>query len=247
MQVDRSKPGMKIPGPFEGCPPLTGAGGPDAYHQFPTGQPVAGREEIVRERLSTLWAALGDLPNDPPPGGAEWRPALRRFLDGSCPPEVSVMHGRRLPHRPLVLEHLLVAPRGLVVVGPNFGQVLRGGHSPRLASGRAREVASRLNKPFGAGQALPGDRRPALVRETLRRSYALRSWLGASPWEGVPVLAAVCSCPAARAPGQPWVMLDGLWLGAADQLPPWLVSEDVLCPDGRAQLGRFLAEALPVA
>ena len=85
------------------------------------------------------------------------------------------------------------------------------------------------------------------MRETLRRCYALRSWLGAGPWDGVPVLAAVCGCPAARASAHPWLMLDGLWLGAADQLPGWLISEEILDLATRVDLGRFLVEALPVA
>jgi hypothetical protein len=42
-------------------------------------------------------------------------------------------------------------------------------------------------------------------------------------------------------------MLDGLWLGTADQLPGWLVSQDVLDLAARAELARFLDEALPVA
>jgi len=157
------------------------------------------------------------------------------------------MHGRRLPNRPLVLEHLIIAPRGLVVVGPSFGQVLRGGYAPPAPAWRARETASRLNMPLAVGTAMAGDRRPALVRETLRRCFALRSWLEAGPWDGVPVLAAVCECPVARAADHPWLMLDGLWLGTADQLPGWLVSDDVLDLATRARLGRFLDEALPVA
>ena len=244
MRVERYKQGTKIPGPVGACPPTLsgGAGGSDAYPRLAGPQPVAGREEIVKERLNSLWAALGDLPGERAPGSAEWRPALRRFLDGCCPPEVLLIHGRRLPTRPLGLEHLIVAPRGLVVVGPNFGQVLRGGHAPR----GAREVAGRLSTPFAVRKAVPADRRPALVRETLRRCFALRSWLEGGPWGDVPVLAAVCSCPVARVPVHPWMMLDGLWLGTADQLPPWLVSQDVLGPDVRAELGQFLVEALPV-
>ena len=167
------------------------------------------------------------------------------------------MHGRSLPNRPLVLEHLIIAPRGLVVVGPSFGQVLRGGRPNRGAGWKARQPAGRLGPPStGATATAPGaragtgggegDRRPALVRETLRRCYALRTWLGGSPWGTVPVLAAVCSCPVGRAPAHPWMMLDGLWLGTADQLPAWLVSQDILGPAARTELGRFLAEALPV-
>jgi hypothetical protein len=152
-----------------------------------------------------------------------------------------------LPNRPLTLEHLVVAPRGLVVVAPSFGQVLRGGHTYHGAGWRLREAPGHLSTPWGSGTATTPDRRPALVRETLRRCCALRSWLKASPWDGVPVLAAVCSCPVARPPAPPWLMLDGLWLGAADQLPAWFVADEVLSARARAELGRFLAGALPVA
>ncbi len=240
MRVEGPRKGTRIPG------------GPEAYRRLDSAQTVAGREEIVKSRLSSLFAALGVPPPDRPSGLADWRPALRRFLDGSCPPGTVVMHGRRLPDRPLALEHLVIAPRGLVVVGPSFGHVLRDGHTNRGAGGKARPVASRLGPPLaGATAAAPatagaGDRRPALVRETLRRCYALRTWLGGSRWDAVPVLAAVCSCPVVRAPAPPWMMLDGLWLGTADQLPAWLVSEDILGPGARTELGRFLAEALPI-
>jgi len=250
MRVERYKKGRRIPGPMELSAPVlfeagTGAG---VYSRLGAVQPVAGREDIVKARLSRLLAALGELPAERPPRPADWRPALRRFLDGRCPAGTLVMHGRRLPNRPLVLEHLIIAPRGLVVVGPSFGQVLRGGYSHPAPGWRAREAASRFNMGLAVGTAMAGDRRPALVRETLRRCYALRSWLGAGPWDGLPVLAAVCGCPVARrAPAHPWLMLDGLWLGTADQLPGWLVSDDVVDLATRAKLGRFLDEALPVA
>ena len=74
-----------------------------------------------------------------------------------------------------------------------------------------------------------------------------RSWLAAGPWDGVPVLAAVCGCPAARASAQPWLMIDGLWLGTADQLPGWLVSEEILDLPTRVELYRSLTEEMPVA
>jgi hypothetical protein len=135
----------------------------------------------------------------------------------------------------------------LVVVGPSFGQVLRGGYSHPAPLWRPREEASRFNVAVAVGTTRAEDRRPALVRETLRRCYALRSWLGAGPWDGVPVLAAVCGCPVARGPAHPWLMLDGLWLGTADQLPGWLVSEEAVDLATRVELGRFLEEALPVA
>ncbi len=109
------------------------------------------------------------------------------------------------------------------------------------------ESAARPNIALAVGTARAGDRRPALVRETLRRCYALRSWLAAGPWDGVPVLAAVCGCPAARASAQPWLMIDGLWLGTADQLPDWLVSEEFLDLPTRVELYRSLTEQMPIA
>ncbi|MGO9657896.1 MAG: hypothetical protein ACLQVK_08365 [Acidimicrobiales bacterium] len=249
MRVERYKKGRKIPGPTEACAPVlfeagTGTG---AYSRLGGAGPVAGREDIVKARLSRLMATLGEPTAKCPPRPADWRPALRRFLDGRCPAGTLVMHGRRLPNRPLVLEHLVIAPRGLVVVGPSFGQVLRGGYARPVPAWRAREAASHLNMPLAVGTAVAGDRRPALVRDTLRRRFALRSWLETGPWDGVPVLAAVCECPVARAVAHPWLVLDGLWLGTADQLPEWLVADAVLDLATRATLGRFLDEALPVA
>ncbi len=267
MRVERAKKARRTAGLAGATAPVlfeagTGVG---AYGRLGALGPVAGREDIVRARLSRLLATLGELSAERPPSSPDWRPALRRFLDGRCPAGTLVMHGRRLPNRPLVLEHLIVAPRGLVVVSPSFSQVLRGGYSHPAPGWRARQagggVNSRLearggnarlaaggvNARLAVGVAPAGDRRPVLVRDTLRRCYALRSWLGGGPWDGVPVLAAVCGCPAARAPAHPWLMLDGLWLGTADQLPGWLMSEESLDEATRADLGRFLAEALPVA
>ncbi len=248
MRVESSKKARRTAGPVGASSPVlfeagTGVG---AYGRLGALGPVAGREDIVRARLSRLLATLGELSAERAPGPPDWRPALRRFLDGRCPAGTVVMHGRRLPNRPLVIEHLIVAPRGLVVVSPSFGQVLRGGYSHLGPAWRAREAAGGVSAPRALG-TVAGDRRPALVRETLRRCYALRSWLGAGPWDGVPVLAAVCGCPVARASAHPWLMLDGLWLGAADQLPGWLISEEILDVATRTDLGRFLAEVLPVA
>ncbi len=254
MRVERYKQGLTSGRPIDLSSPLPGPGtGNGTVISGRSGIPgrsggsggVAGREDIVRVRLRLLLTALGELPADRPPAPADWRPALRRFLDGRCPPGTLVMHGRSLPNRPLVIEHLIVAPRGLVVVGSSFGQVLHGGYSHRAPGWQARGSAARLNIALAVGTA--GDRRPALVRETLRRCYALRSWLEGGPWDGVPVLAAVCGCPAARPSAPPWLMIDGLWLGTADQLPGWLVSEELLDLPTRVELHRALSEELPIA
>jgi len=42
-------------------------------------------------------------------------------------------------------------------------------------------------------------------------------------------------------------MIDSLWLGTADQLPGWLVSEELLDLPARVELYRALTEELPVA
>jgi hypothetical protein len=42
-------------------------------------------------------------------------------------------------------------------------------------------------------------------------------------------------------------MIDGLWLGTADQLPGWLVSEELLDLPTRVELYRALTEELPIA
>jgi hypothetical protein len=237
--------------------------GVDGYRRVGNGLPPGARQDVVKARLSNLLASLGEFSADRSSAPAEWRPALRRFLDENCPAEVVVMHGRRLAHRPLTIEHLLVAPRGVVVVGPSFGQVLSEGvgspgplshPGPLRHPGPLSHPGPPASGPAGAGLATktwpgpsrPRARRPVLVRETLRRCYALRSWLEASCWESVPVLAAVCSCPVNPQESHPGLMLDGLWLGTADQLPDWLVSEPAITGADRAQLATFLAAALPV-
>jgi hypothetical protein len=42
------------------------------------------------------------------------------------------------------------------------------------------------------------------------------------------------------------MVLDGLWLGAVNQLPEWLASGGALDPAARSALGNFLAAELPV-
>jgi hypothetical protein len=217
MRVERNKKARRTTGPIDLSSPLLAG-------------PGAGNKTVDLGRA-----------------GGSGRVAGREDIVRVRPPGTLVLHGRSLPNRPLVVEHLVVAPRGLVVVGPSFGQVLHGGYNHPAPTWRARESAARPNIALAVGTARAGDRRPALVRETLRRCYALRSWLAAGPWDGVPVLAAVCGCPAARASAQPWLMIDGLWLGTADQLPDWLVSEEFLDLPTRVELYRSLVEQMPIA
>ena len=208
---------------------------------------VAGREDIVHVRLRLLLTALGELPAQRPAVPTDWRPALRRFLDGRCPPGTLVLHGRSLPNRPLVVEHLVVAPRGLVVVGHE----LRPGAAWWLQPPRSNVAGQRIGRPpqyrlgrrDGEGRGPPAgvgtrDTAPLLCAQVVA---------GGRAWDGVPVLAAVCGCPAARASAQPWLMIDGLWLGTADQLPDWLVSEEFLDLPTRVELYRSLTEQMPIA
>jgi hypothetical protein len=95
------------------------------------------------------------------------------------------------------------------------------------------------------------ERRIGLVREILRRGNALNSWLDETSWGHIPVFAAACSAPLMGTMQKPPLMLegmtlDGLWLGAVNQLPEWLASGGALGPEDRAALGNFLAAELPV-
>jgi hypothetical protein len=96
-----------------------------------------------------------------------------------------------------------------------------------------------------------GERRTGIVREILRRGNALHSWLEGTPWGHVPVFAAACSAPLMATMQKPPLMLegmtlDGLWLGAVNQLPEWLGSGGALGSEARAAVGNFLAAELPV-
>ena len=86
--------------------------------------------------------------------------------------------------------------------GPRSGGPARGGPArwlhPPCARVEARTPVPRLNIALAVGTARAGDRRPALVRETLRRCYALRSWLAEGRWGGVPCWR---PCAGARRPG----------------------------------------------
>jgi hypothetical protein len=214
----------------------------------PLAEAMPGREGVVRARLSNLLASLGDIPAQHPALGFDRGPGFGRLLDEICPTGSVVMHGRRVPNKALPLDHVAIVPRGLVVVGSDLGQALRGGSGQRVRAARAREDLGGRARP--AVSEL-GERRTGLVREILRRGNALRSWLDETSWGHVPVYAAACSAPLMGAMQKPPLMLegmtlDGLWLGAVNQLPEWLASGAALDDEVRASLGNFLAGELPV-
>lgn len=222
---------VAVSGP-EGPEPLAGA--------------MPGREGLVRARLSHLLASLGDLPAQHPALAFDRPPGFGRLLDEICPAGSVVMHSRRVPNRALALDHLVIVPRGLVVVGTDIGQALRSGFSQRGATWHASE---NLGRRDGTGDSWA--RRPGVVREALRRGYALHGWLAGTPWAEVPVFVAACSAPVMGVTQKPPLMLegfalDGLWLGAVNQLPEWLASGGSLDSAARAALVHFLAEELPV-
>lgn len=214
----------------------------------PLAEAIPGREGVVRARLSHLLASLGDIPAQHPALAFDRGPGFGRLLDEICPAGSVVMHGRRVPNKALPLDHVAIVPRGLVVVGSDLGQVLRGGSGQRGRAARARED---LGGPARPAVSELGERRTGLVREILRRGNALRSWLDETSWGHVPVYAAACSAPLMGAMQKPPLMLegmtlDGLWLGAVNQLPEWLASGGALDDEVRASLGNFLAAELPV-
>lgn len=197
--------------------------------------PAPGREGLVRARLSNLLACLGELPGPMEMMGTELSQALARFLDDACPAGTVVMHGRKLPGRDIVLENLVIGARGVVVAKPLLAPVPGGGGKQRAGAPRA-----------GALVANRGTTRSAVVRETLHRAYALRAWLAGTSWLGTPVLAAVCYEPAPATASEAPVVLDALWLGAAEHLFAWLMSGDTLNGGTAAALSCFLAAELPV-
>jgi hypothetical protein len=203
----------------------------------------AEREEIVRDRLCRLLAVLGDVPFQRPISAPNWGNALRHLLDDICPAGTVVIHARRVPDTGLRLEHLAVAPRGLVVIGPYLSQTPPGSLSRHNATIRSRSASGGGSAALPRAQ--PGARRPGPVRETLCRSRAMRSWLAGTRWAEVPVLAAVCSAAVLGPTANPARALGGLWLGPANELPGWLASGESLAGTTCGALAYFLASELP--
>jgi len=216
-----------------------------ADERFPAPKFPGGHDGVVRERLDNLFTFLGDLPFQRPITAPNWTTALGRLLDDMCPPEAVVLHGRRLPDRALSFDHLVVAPIGLVVVGPCPGHVGREAPSQLSVALPPKQTPARLGTASANGGGRRA-RRPGLVRETLRRRYALRFWLAGTGWAEVPVRAAVCAAAVLGPTAGPPLILDGLWLGPADRLPAWLASGSALGSETRAALARFLDAELPV-
>jgi hypothetical protein len=199
---------------------------------------AASREGLLKARLSTLLEALGELPGGTagslPDGAPGTAPVaghgLGRVLDEVAPAGTIVLHNKKISGFGLELEHIVVAPRGLVIV------------SPEWAPSYARLPKLSVPTTAGAGMAAEWRRlRSSAVRGALRRAHACRTWLERTPWAGAPVLAAVCLAPVVGAPPLPPVFIDGLWLGPVERLAPWLAAGLDLAPESRAALGYYLA------
>jgi hypothetical protein len=178
---------------------------------------------VVRARLANLLASLGELPAAPP---EELALELYRFLD-QLPRPLTVLQNKFLPPVPAagysgLVEHLVVAPRGLVIVGPRL-------------LGEARGPSCGAHGQPAAG--------PSPVREALRRARAVRLWLSRAGWPEAPVLAAVCLRPGAGGALAP-VVVGELWVGEPASLPAWLASGAALGPAERAGLAELLRDGL---
>jgi hypothetical protein len=225
-------------------------GGGRAHSAEALAEAMPGREGVVRARLSQLLASLGDLPASHPALAFDRGPGFGRLLDEICPVGSVVMHSRRVPNKALSLDHLAIVPRGLVVVGSDLAAASRSGLGHGGAPWQVRENIGAWARQ-GAPWTGPTPRRAGIVRELLRGGYALNSWLGQTAWAEVPVFVAACSAPV-LGPTQkaPLVLegmtLDGLWLGAVNQLPDWMASGGSLDTVAGAELGQFLATELPV-
>jgi hypothetical protein len=217
-----------------------GQTGWESRRHLSTGVGPAGREGVVKARLSILLAALGELPAQFPTEQARPGQGLAHLIDDMCSATTPVIHAKLLPLCSLDLEHLVVAPRGLVVVSPEWAPAPPKGPRTDVPPGRVRSASARSGGPEER-------RRSRLVREALRRANALRAWLETTPWAGTPVWAAVCSAPVLGPPPSPPVVLDGLWLGDLQRLPAWLgTGADLDAPD-RAALGYYLSAELPAS
>ena len=105
------------------------------------------------------------------------------------------MHGLVAPGWKVPLGHLVVAQRGVVVVGCRWAAQGVGGPVPGEGTGEDR----------GAG-------RLSAVKSALKGAKAMRSFLSGTPWAGRPVMAAVCVLPL---PGEETAFVDaryGCWL-----------------------------------
>ena len=214
----------------------------------------------MKARLSTLLADLGELPKGLDRAGmckaglgseapdmslegsyaratkAHARLAFARVLDDVCPAGSVSLHNKRIPGSCVGLEHLVVAPRGLVVVSPEW--------APARPAARAKSsVVSRGSVISERAAGAIRQRRSVVVRDALHRAIALRAWLAATAWAGTPVLTAVCYAPAVPVAGPP-VLIDGVWLGAIERLGPWLGSGAKLTAPERGALAYFLATEL---
>jgi hypothetical protein len=168
-------------------------------------------------------------------------PDLGRLLDVICPPGASVLHGLLAPGWEVPLGHLVVAQRGVVVVGSRWAAQDAGSTAPVEGTGEDRWTG-----------------RSSAVKSALKGAKAMRSFLSGTPWAAKPVMAAVCvlSLPAAEAAfvdarsgcwppaSSPAVIVDDLWVGHAGRLPAWLASGEGLEADERGALRLFLSAEL---
>lgn len=192
------------------------------------------REEVAQARLNWLLACLGDR-------CAGAGPDLGRLLDVICPPGASVLHGLFAPGWKVPLGHLVVAQRGVVVVGSRWAAQGVGDLVPGQGTGEDGWTG-----------------RSSAVKSALKGAKAMRSFLSGTPWAGRPVMAAVCVLPL---PGEemafsdgrygcwssvssPAVIVDDLWVGHAGRFPAWLASGDGLPGDERRELRLFLSTEL---
>ncbi len=166
--------------------------------------------------------------------GGRYGAAMARLLDRVCPEEATVLHDLVVPGTSLPVEHLVVAPRGLVVVGPWL--------VPPGAGDRVEATVAALQCHAEVTTGVPG--RSEAVRAALRRATGLRAWLRDSHPGTVEVMAAVCSAPAPAAPLPPAVVVDGLWCGPVERLPAWLGAGGSLGSAERVRLGALMVREL---
>ena len=194
-----------------------------------------GREHIVRARLSGLLFRLGTVPSPCAVAGsvAHYGAAqmqtdlgVGRLLGIFCPNDVAVAHDVWAEDWAQPVHHLVVAPRGAVVVGSCGPSLEERSPAVRAALGRARELRTWLHGT--SWDCVPVYAAVCIVPEP---SVLLAK-------------AAVLGHPAPSWLSDAAVVMGCLWVGGAGRLPAWLAAGNALVADDRAALRSVLAGSL---
>jgi hypothetical protein len=104
-----------------------------------------GRDAQIEQRWGRLAMLISLMGNEPPSitacrTGAAGHGVLAAHLDDALDDSVIVLHGRRVPHGPATIDHVVVAPSGIWLVGAEVSA----GRVERRSVGTRRHPDARL-------------------------------------------------------------------------------------------------------